>query len=61
MLERTLTLRSGLLLPNRLVKAAMSEGLATGAGTCSLELERLYGRQAARVAPPAMIGNLCHE
>jgi len=38
-----LELPCGAVLPNRLAKAAMTEGLATPDGRPTPELERLYG------------------
>ena len=43
MLDQPLTLPCGAVIPNRLCKAAMTEGLAHPDGTASEELERLYG------------------
>ena len=43
MLDQPLTLPCGAVIPNRLCKAAMTEGLAHPDGTASKELERLYG------------------
>ena len=43
MLAQPLTLPCGAVVPNRLCKAAMTEGLAHPDGTASAELERLYG------------------
>ena len=43
MLEQPLTLPCGAVVPNRMCKAAMTEGLAHPDGTASEELERLYG------------------
>ncbi|MGB0142664.1 MAG: NADH:flavin oxidoreductase/NADH oxidase family protein, partial [Luminiphilus sp.] len=43
MLEQPLTLPCGAVVPNRMCKAAMTEGLAHPDGTASAELERLYG------------------
>lgn len=42
-LQETLTLQCGAVLPNRISKAAMTEGLATPDGRPTPELERLYG------------------
>jgi 2,4-dienoyl-CoA reductase-like NADH-dependent reductase (Old Yellow Enzyme family) len=42
MIEQTLALPCGQVLPNRLAKAAMTEGLADPAGRPTAELERLY-------------------
>ena len=43
-LAQPLTLPSGAVLPNRLAKSAMSEGLADGQGHAGDELARLYQR-----------------
>lgn len=43
MLEQPLTLPCGAVVPNRMCKAAMTEGLAHPDGTASEALERLYG------------------
>ena len=43
MLNQPLTLPCGAVVPNRMCKAAMTEGLALPDGTASEELERLYG------------------
>lgn len=43
MLDQSLTLPCGAVVPNRICKAAMTEGLAHPDGTASEELERLYG------------------
>jgi len=43
MLDQPLTLPCGAVVPNRMCKAAMTEGLAHPNGTASEELERLYG------------------
>ena len=43
MLDQPLTLPCGAVVPNRMCKAAMTEGLAHSDGTASEELERLYG------------------
>ncbi|MEP2735950.1 MAG: NADH:flavin oxidoreductase/NADH oxidase family protein [Erythrobacter sp.] len=42
-LQQSLTLPCGAVLPNRISKAAMTEGLATPDGRPTPELERLYG------------------
>lgn len=42
MIEQPLTLACGAVLPNRLAKAAMTEGLADPAGRPTPELDRLY-------------------
>ena len=41
MLNQPLTLPCGAVVPNRMCKAAMTEGLAHPDGTASAELERL--------------------
>jgi 2,4-dienoyl-CoA reductase-like NADH-dependent reductase (Old Yellow Enzyme family) len=43
-LSDPLTLPCGATLPNRLAKAAMTEGMASPNGVPTAELERLYGR-----------------
>ena len=43
MLDQSLTLPCGAVVPNRMCKAAMTEGLAHPDGTASEELVRLYG------------------
>ena len=43
MLEQPLTLPCGAVVPNRLCKAAMTEGLAHPDGSASEALARLYG------------------
>lgn len=43
LLAQPLTLPCGAIIPNRLAKAAMTEGLATPRGIATPELERLYG------------------
>ena len=42
-LAQPLTLPCGAVLPNRIAKAAMTEGMATPDGRATAELERLYG------------------
>ncbi len=42
MLDQPLTLPCGAVLPNRLAKAAMTEGLADPLGSPTAELEQLY-------------------
>lgn len=42
-LDRSIALPCGVSLPNRLAKAAMTEGLADNQGVPTAELERLYG------------------
>ena len=53
-----LTLPGGTVLKNRLVKAAMSEQLASVAGGPSVELERLYERWAHGGAGLLVTGNV---
>ena len=53
-----LTLPSGVELPNRLVKAAMTEGLATMNGVPTPELERLYGLWSDGGAGVLISGNI---
>ena len=42
-LKQPLALPCGISIPNRLAKAAMTEGLATPDGVPTAALERLYG------------------
>lgn len=57
-LGEPLTLPCGVTLPNRLFKAAMSEGLATTSGDPSAEMMRLY-QVWASAGPGALItGNI---
>ena len=42
-LAQPLTLPCGAIIPNRLAKAAMTEGLATAQGVPTPALDRLYG------------------
>jgi 2,4-dienoyl-CoA reductase-like NADH-dependent reductase (Old Yellow Enzyme family) len=53
-----LTLPCGAVIPNRLVKAAMTEGLATMDGIPTPELERLYGRWSDGGAGVLISGNI---
>ena len=53
-----LTLPGGTILKNRLVKAAMSEQLASVAGGPTVELERLYERWARGGAGLLITGNI---
>jgi len=57
-LTRTLTLPCGIELPNRLAKAAMTEGLATPQGLPTPELERLYGLWSDGGAGMLLTGNI---
>ena len=43
LLSEPLTLPCGAILPNRIAKAAMTEGMATPDGRPTPELDRLYG------------------
>ena len=58
MLSQTLTLPCGAVLPNRLAKAAMTEGLATSEGVPTPELERLYGLWSDGGAGMLLTGNI---
>ena len=59
MLETTLTLpSSGLVLKNRIVKAAMEEGLADAALDPTAGLERLYARWAEGGAGLVLTGHV---
>ena len=58
MLSETLTLPCGAVLPNRLAKAAMTEGLATSDGVPTPELERLYGLWSDGGAGMLLTGNI---
>jgi 2,4-dienoyl-CoA reductase-like NADH-dependent reductase (Old Yellow Enzyme family) len=57
-LARTLTLPCGAVLSNRLVKAAMTEGLATPRGAPTPELERLYSLWSDGGASVLISGNI---
>lgn len=57
-LASPLTLPCGSVVPNRLVKAAMTEGLATMAGVPTSELERLYGLWSDGGAGILLSGNI---
>ncbi len=57
-LDSTLALAHGPTLPNRLVKSAMSERLATADGRVSEELVRLYERWATSGAGLLITGNV---
>ena len=58
LLAQPLTLPCGATLPNRLSKAAMTEGLATAQGVPSPELERLYGIWSDGGAGMLLSGNI---
>jgi len=57
-LAQPLTLPCGATLPNRLAKAAMTEGLATSRGVPTPELERLYGLWSDGGAGVLLSGNI---
>jgi 2,4-dienoyl-CoA reductase-like NADH-dependent reductase (Old Yellow Enzyme family) len=57
-IEAPLTLPCGATLPNRLAKAAMTEGLATMAGVPTPELERLYAKWSEGGAGLLISGNV---
>ena len=57
-LDQPLALRSGLVLPNRLAKAAMTENLADGDNQPTARLERLYATWADGGAGLLLTGNL---
>ncbi|MGB2259564.1 MAG: NADH:flavin oxidoreductase/NADH oxidase family protein [Porticoccaceae bacterium] len=58
LLAQPLTLPCGAVLPNRLSKAAMTEGLATADGVPTPELERLYGIWSDGGAGMLLSGNI---
>jgi 2,4-dienoyl-CoA reductase-like NADH-dependent reductase (Old Yellow Enzyme family) len=58
MIETPFTLPCGATLPNRLAKAAMTEGLATMAGVPTPELERLYAKWSEGGAGLLISGNV---
>lgn len=58
MLADTLRLPCGAVLPNRLAKGAMTEGLATPEGVPTPALERLYSRWSAGGAGMHLTGNV---
>ncbi len=58
MLQRPLTLPNGAVLPNRVVKAAMSEGMADPLGRPTPALARLYRRFAEGGAGLLITGNV---
>lgn len=57
-LSRPLTLPGGAVLPNRLAKAAMTEGLADGSNTANARFETLYRRWGAGGAGLLITGNV---
>jgi 2,4-dienoyl-CoA reductase-like NADH-dependent reductase (Old Yellow Enzyme family) len=57
-LAESLTLPCGAVIPNRLAKAAMTEGLATAQGVPTPELERLYGLWSDGGAGMLLSGNI---
>ena len=57
-LAQSLALPCGAVIPNRLAKAAMTEGLATSAGVPTPELERLYGLWSDGGAGLLLSGNI---
>ena len=57
-LAEPLTLPCGASIPNRLAKAAMTEGLATPDGVPTAELERLYGLWSDGGAGMLLSGNI---
>ena len=58
LLAQTVTLPCGATLPNRLAKAAMTEGLATPAGIPTEALEQLYGLWSDGGAGMLLSGNI---
>jgi len=57
-LRQPLSLPCGAELPNRIAKAAMTEGLATATGVPTAELERLYGLWSDGGAGMLLSGNI---
>lgn len=57
-LAEPLTLANGAVIPNRLAKAAMTEGLADPGGLASDRLERLYGEWSRGGAGLLITGNV---
>jgi 2,4-dienoyl-CoA reductase-like NADH-dependent reductase (Old Yellow Enzyme family) len=57
-LAKPMKLPCGATIPNRLAKAAMTEGLATGRGVATPELERLYGLWSDGGAGLLLTGNI---
>ena len=58
LLTSSLTLPCGVTVPNRICKAAMTEGLATPEGLPSQELNRLYGLWSDGGAGILLSGNI---
>ena len=58
LLAQPLTLPCGITLPNRIAKAAMTEGLADPAGVPTVALERLYGLWSDGGAGLLLSGNI---
>jgi 2,4-dienoyl-CoA reductase-like NADH-dependent reductase (Old Yellow Enzyme family) len=58
LLAQPLTLPCGAVIPNRLAKAAMTEGLATPQGVPTPELDRLYGLWSDGGAGLLLSGNI---
>lgn len=58
LIAQPLTLPCGAVLPNRLAKAAMTEGLATADGVPTPELNRLYGLWSDGGAGMLLSGNI---
>ncbi|MBD2842470.1 NADH:flavin oxidoreductase/NADH oxidase family protein [Erythrobacter rubeus] len=58
MLDQPLTLPCGAVLPNRIAKGAMTEGMATPDGRPTPELERLYGIWSDGGAGMLLTGNI---
>lgn len=58
MIEQAHTLPCGHVIPNRLCKSAMTEGLADSLGRPTAALERLYSTWAAGGAGMLMTGNI---
>jgi len=57
-LAQSLTLPCGAILPNRIAKAAMTEGLASPAGVPTAQLEKLYGLWSDGGAGLLLSGNI---
>lgn len=58
LLAQSLALPCGAELPNRIAKAAMTEGLATPGGVPAPELDRLYGLWSGGGAGMLLSGNI---
>ena len=58
LLQNPLTLPCGAEIPNRLAKAAMTEGLATANGVPTPQLEKLYGLWSDGGAGMLLSGNI---